>query len=264
VASDNDEIRRYNAATGAFVGVFASGGGLVWPRGMCFGPDGNLYVNSSGSGAILRYHGMNGAFIDVFASGGELSPGPVGLVFNPTPEPPSLKVHPASLDFGLVLTGATAPAVLMVSNAGAWTLSGTAALSGGPFTIGDSLSESTTNVVFNVPALSSTNIPLRFAPVVSGAFSNAVVFASNGGDSTNAIRGRSISAPSILNPNMSNGAFAFSFEALAGNTYLVQYKDSLDDLAWQTFQSVTGDASMISITNFISAASQRFFRLRVE
>jgi hypothetical protein len=57
---------------GQFIGVFASGSGLLYPAGFIFGPDGNLYVNSYGNDQILEYQGPNGvspgSFVKVFAS----------------------------------------------------------------------------------------------------------------------------------------------------------------------------------------------------
>ena len=70
----------YNATTGAFITAFASGGGLMEPSGLVFGPDGNLYVSSLGGGQVLRYNGTTGTFMNVFASGGGLS-SPRGLLF---------------------------------------------------------------------------------------------------------------------------------------------------------------------------------------
>jgi len=49
----SDKILRYNATTGAFVDVFASGNGTVnglnGPNGLLFAPDGSLYVTTQGS-----------------------------------------------------------------------------------------------------------------------------------------------------------------------------------------------------------------------
>ncbi len=45
-------------------------GGLWSPRGMVFGPDGNLYVSSSDTDSVLRYDGTTGTFIDEFVSAG--------------------------------------------------------------------------------------------------------------------------------------------------------------------------------------------------
>src|SRR5262245_4837577 len=67
-----DQVLRYDLASGAFLGVFASGGGLVNPVGLTFGPDGNLYVASGETDRVLRYDGGSGAFLGVFAQGGGL------------------------------------------------------------------------------------------------------------------------------------------------------------------------------------------------
>src|SRR5262249_56178530 len=82
VGSLDNTVKRYNGATGAFIDTFASGGGLRFPGGITFGPDGNLYVTSGFSNSVLRYDGKTGAFLDAFATGGGLSV-PTGLVFGP-------------------------------------------------------------------------------------------------------------------------------------------------------------------------------------
>jgi streptogramin lyase len=58
----------YDGLTGAFIDVFASGGGLDGPRGLDIGPDGNLYVANLEGNNVLRYDRSTGAFIDVFAA----------------------------------------------------------------------------------------------------------------------------------------------------------------------------------------------------
>src|SRR4026207_2412006 len=78
-SGDTDTVLRYNAATGAFIDTFASGGGLDDPGGLAFGPDATLYVTSR-SNAVLRYDGTTGEFLGVFATGGGLVD-PAGLVF---------------------------------------------------------------------------------------------------------------------------------------------------------------------------------------
>jgi len=66
----SNQVLRYDGATGAFLGVFASGGGLKGPRDLAFGPDKNLYVGDAwGARNVLRYNGTTGAFMDSFTSG---------------------------------------------------------------------------------------------------------------------------------------------------------------------------------------------------
>src|SRR5438093_12141377 len=84
-------VQRYNGTTGASLGAFTSGGGLIEPVHAVFGPDGNLYVCDIGNGAVLRYNGTTGAFLSTFISGiphGEdptfgFSLRPLGLAFGP-------------------------------------------------------------------------------------------------------------------------------------------------------------------------------------
>ena len=80
VSSDNTKsVLAYDAETGAFLGKFARGGGLIEPEGIAFGPDGSLYV-ASRSNEILRYDGHKGTFEGVFASGHGLFD-PAGIAF---------------------------------------------------------------------------------------------------------------------------------------------------------------------------------------
>jgi hypothetical protein len=95
-----NEVLRYDGSTGASLGAFvtAGSGGLLFPQGLTFGPDGNLYVSSSATNQVLRYDGRTGAFIDAFvtAGSGGLTQ-PTFLIFTPqqgaspaVPEPASL------------------------------------------------------------------------------------------------------------------------------------------------------------------------------
>ncbi len=87
-SADTDEIRRYDAVTGAFVDIFVSAGdgGLDQPEGLAIGPDGNLYVASRATDQVLRYDGATGVFIDVvFANPLPIPWQPTGLAFGPDP-----------------------------------------------------------------------------------------------------------------------------------------------------------------------------------
>lgn len=85
----DSSVLRFSPA-GEFLGVAASGNGLLRPYGNAFGPDGNLYVSSFRSNQILRFDSRTGQFLDVFASDnnsglGSLNSlnGPNGLLFGP-------------------------------------------------------------------------------------------------------------------------------------------------------------------------------------
>jgi sugar lactone lactonase YvrE len=85
----NSAILRYSL-TGAFLGVAASGGGLIRPYGNAFAPDGSLFVSSFRTNQILRYDVITGAFLGVFASDNNSGlgsvnglNGPNGLLFGP-------------------------------------------------------------------------------------------------------------------------------------------------------------------------------------
>ena len=88
---DTNRVKRYNAATGAFVDDFVPklSGGLNQPQGLVFGPrDHHLYVASgelSGSAqrrGVLRFDGTNGEFLGTFADGEHLG-GPHAVIFGP-------------------------------------------------------------------------------------------------------------------------------------------------------------------------------------
>ncbi|HVZ94748.1 MAG TPA: NHL repeat-containing protein [Phycisphaerales bacterium] len=88
VASEgNHSIKRYNAATGAFIDNFipSGSGGLTSPTGLTWGGDGNLYVSSFDGNSVLRYNGTTGAFIDTFITTGlgGLNGADNGTIFGP-------------------------------------------------------------------------------------------------------------------------------------------------------------------------------------
>jgi PKD repeat protein len=178
--------------------------------------------------------------------------------------PAQLLVSPLNLDFGNVLTGQLAHASFVVSNAGGVPLSATATVALVPFSLLDATSNTVANLAFDVPILGATNLVVRFSPGTIGGFSNAVVFVSNGGNSTNVIAATGLGAPMILWLEVDGADFIFSFETAAGLTYEVQFKDALDDPFWQTLQTVPGDGSEKFLTNSIATLGQRFYRLRVE
>jgi sugar lactone lactonase YvrE len=77
-------IRRFDGIGVSQSFVLNGSGGLTSPRGLTFGPNGNLFV-ASGSGEVLEYDGTSGAFVGVFVDTGGNGGGPVdpyGLLFH--------------------------------------------------------------------------------------------------------------------------------------------------------------------------------------
>jgi Subtilase family len=77
-----------------------------------------------------------------------------------------------------------------------------------------------------------------------------------------------VSATELLAPAITIGPsdpvnFIFSFPSISGRTYLVQYKDSLDDPAWQSLQFITGDGTVKTVTDPLSP-NQRLYRLAMQ
>jgi hypothetical protein len=74
-------VQRYDAASGAYKGVFATG--LSLPQDLLFGPSGDLYVSNFGTASVLRFNGVTGAPMGTFASGSALNPNLDDLAFMP-------------------------------------------------------------------------------------------------------------------------------------------------------------------------------------
>ncbi len=71
---------------GNFLGVFVPSGlgGLSWPAGLVFAPNGNLLVASFNTDSVLAYDGATGEFLGEFvAAGAGGLTGPFGLTFGP-------------------------------------------------------------------------------------------------------------------------------------------------------------------------------------
>ncbi len=92
--SPNFRVKRFDGTTGdaydGMDGTFAGSDGLSFPRGLAFGPDGNLYVASEGTNNILKFNGTSGAFIGEFVAAGAGSEpfedglaAPKGIAFGP-------------------------------------------------------------------------------------------------------------------------------------------------------------------------------------
>jgi hypothetical protein len=68
----------------------------------------------------------------------------------------------------------------------------------------------------------------------------------------------------LASPQMDPRGLSFSFPTVAGETYVVEYTASLGDAVWRQLQSVLGNGNLQMITDSASAATQRFYRVRLQ
>jgi PKD repeat protein len=240
-----------------FTNLSANATGFAWDFG-----DGNTSPAVSPSHTYSNA-GTFSVTLTAIGSGGTNSLTFTNYITVTNVPPPELVVIPAHLAFGPVFTGTLAHASFVLSNAGGSQLNATAQLALDPFALLDISSNATPNLAVAVPAFASTNLQVRFSPITPGAFTNFVVFLSNGGDATNAVTGIAFGTPVVLDAMLAGEEFRFSFATVAGVNYTVQFKDSLNDPVWQPLQSVVGDGLMQTITNFTTTPAQRFYRLSV-
>jgi hypothetical protein len=68
-------------------------------------------------------------------------------------------------------------------------------------------------------------------------------------------------APIFFAPTAMNGNFMISIQSELGETYTVSYANSLSSPSWQTLTNVTGNGSVMTVTNSAAGVTSRFFRL---
>src|SRR5205085_158345 len=103
--------------------------------------------------------------------------------------PPQLTLNPLNFDFGSVITGQTNVQTFQVINSGGTTLNGSASAPA-PFGI-------KSGTPYTIAAGQTGLVTVSFSPVSAGNFSNAVVFLSNGGNSTNSVTGIGLTPPQL-------------------------------------------------------------------
>lgn len=75
---------------------------------------------------------------------------------------------------------------------------------------------------------------------------------------------RSFPGPVLLQADLRDGAFHVSVPTVAAKTYVIESEASLTGTNWSSFSPFTGDGTVRLVTLPVSAAPQRFFRLRVQ
>jgi hypothetical protein len=68
-------------------------------------------------------------------------------------------------------------------------------------------------------------------------------------------------SPTFFAPTKVGNNFIVSFQTNPGNTYTVQYTDTLAPPNWQNLPSVAGTGAVESVTNSAPGVEQRYYRL---
>ena len=79
-----------------------------------------------------------------------------------------------------------------------------------------------------------------------------------------ALVGEPVAAPELVNPILLGTTFSVQIYCAPGKTYVLEYKDSLNDIEWIDLDTVIGRGAMQSLTNTNAPPSQRFYRVRVQ
>lgn len=68
----------------------------------------------------------------------------------------------------------------------------------------------------------------------------------------------------ITNATITGQDFQFSFPTTTGRTYVVEFKNNLAEPDWQTWQTISGDGQLKTVTIPTTDQPERYFRLRVQ
>ena len=71
-------------------------------------------------------------------------------------------------------------------------------------------------------------------------------------------------APSHITILVRDGTFRLSVSTSSGQTYVLEYKNSLTETDWKPLASVPGDGTVKVLSDPSAPTSQRFYRVRVE
>jgi hypothetical protein len=73
-----------------------------------------------------------------------------------------------------------------------------------------------------------------------------------------------IAAPLLPGPTISGGQVSFSLQTASGVNCSVEYTESLAAPNWKLFQTITGDGSVVTVSDALTNAPQRFYRVRMQ
>jgi uncharacterized repeat protein (TIGR01451 family) len=162
--------------------------GTITNRSWSFGDGGTTNTPNTTVAYTYNSAGTNTVVLVVSGPVGASTPFSHINYITVTNIPPLLVASPGNRNFGLIAVGQTSTQSFSVINAGIQTLTGTATGSGLPFAV-------VGGIPFNVNSGQTGVVSVSFNPLAAGAFTGSVVFASNGGNSTNVVTGSAAVAP---------------------------------------------------------------------
>ena len=192
-------------------GGAATNASLNTPYGVAVDASGNLFIADTNNHRIRAVglagsptFSLNNVTTNNSGSYSVIISSPYGSVTSSvatvtvTLNPPHLVVNPGSLNYGSVVVGQSGSLSFFVINTGDVPLAGNA-VGAAPFAV-------TGGSPYSVPGGRTGTVTVAFAPGAAGAFNGSVIFASNGGDSTNAASGTGVIAPvALFSGDQTNG-----------------------------------------------------------
>lgn len=134
---------------------------------------------------------------------------------------------------------------------------------GAPFVLGDGLKPATLElsggtVTFANGIVISPNATLAGCGTLSG---NVTVLAG-GSNGLQPCGQPPVTPITLTNFAVAAGGIRFSFNSDAGVNYLVEFKNSLAQTAWQPLSTLAGNGTLLHVTNNPAATGARFFQVR--
>ncbi len=151
---------------------------------------------------------------------------------------PIIQVTPGSIGYGTILNGTSATNSFVVQNVGTGTLSGTASVAGGPFSI-------VSGGNYNLGANASQTVTVAFSPTVASNYTQNVSLSGGGGASVT-VSGIVTNTPSLVPPPPA--IITKKITADITNLITLQLTTNLSSPNWQTIGVFTGTTSL-SFTN---------------
>ncbi|MEI7732881.1 MAG: M14 family zinc carboxypeptidase [Verrucomicrobiota bacterium] len=84
------------------------------------------------------------------------------------------------------------------------------------------------------------------------------------GWSLNIVTTPEVTPPALVSPTVAAGQLRFNLRPESGRTWVIEYKDGMNKPTWQTYQTLSGDDTLHTISNLCTGVPNRFFRVRMQ